>query len=141
MKLISILCLLFLNFSFGNSETKVNTTNLLTNDTLFEITQNSFKESQLIGKWYFLSKDNDKKTKLENLTEGKSLSIKKNNKYKSEIFKKKEQGEWSFNEKSQILIFEKQSEKTEWKVHNLNEFGMVLINLATNEKWMFALAN
>lgn len=97
-----------------------------------------FTESQLIGRWYFLSKDNDTKSKTENLVDGKSLLIKTNNDYESDIFNESEIGKWTFDKKTQILILKSNSGTTQWKLKNLNEFGLVLINLATDEKWMFS---
>lgn len=106
-----------------------------------EIQEVLFKESQLVGKWYFLSKDNYKKTKLENLTDGKSLILKKNRKYKSSLLRKSTNGKWYFDEKAQILVTEQGNEIIKWKLHELNELGMILIDLANNEKWYFSLSN
>ena len=138
MKNILILAFL-LTFGFKQSGIKIEKSGFASKIVLTKITQDLFQESELIGKWYYLSKDNDKKTKLENLTDGKYLKLKKNKKYKSDIFEKSESGIWKFNEELQILELEYQNRKTEWKLINLNEFGMVLINSETNEKWTFAL--
>jgi len=107
-------------------------------DNSAENEKDLFTESQLIGRWYFLSKDNDTKSKTENLVDGKSLLIKTNNDYESDIFNESEIGKWTFDKKTQILILKSNSGTTQWKLKNLNEFGLVLINLATDEKWMFS---
>lgn len=135
MKHLLILPFLFFSISFSFSESKIEGSRFITQKK-----QSKFKASQLIGIWYFLSKDNDTKTKTENLTDGKYINLKKSKKYNSDVFEKDESGKWHFNEKSQILILENKTTKTELKLNNVNKFGMVLINQVTNEKWYFALA-
>ena len=139
MKNLFILSFLLLTIGIKHSKDKVDISRLTPEPVLTKTIQHTFHESQLIGKWSFLSKENDKKTKLENLAEGKYLRLKKNKKYKSDLFEKPESGKWEFNEELQILELEYRNKKTKWRLVNVNVFGMVLINTDTNEKWTFAL--
>lgn len=123
----------------------LNSGEIETNQYLFNIyqsqinsTQKSFDESQLIGNWYFLSKDNDSKSKSENLMDEKFITIKLDHKFDSDIFENMKSGNWSFDKETQILTLKSDSENSKWLIKNVNDFGMVLINLETNEKWMFA---
>lgn len=99
--------------------------------------QKKYNESQLIVKWYFLSKDNDDKSKTKNLSEGRSIVIKSNYKFKSDIFKKSESGSWNFDAETQTLLLMYKDRSLVWKLMKINDFGMVLINKKTNEKWIF----
>lgn len=102
-------------------------------------TSKSFKKERLIGKWYFWSKDNDSNTKLENVNEGKALIINANGTYTTDVFSRTESGKWYFNTQKQVLTFKHEQGETKWELRNVNEFGLVLINLSTTEKWVFAL--
>ena len=126
------------SFNFGHSETKIDNSESLTKNYSVVIQQKSFKESQLIGNWYFLSRDNDSNSKTENLVEGKSIIIETDYQYESDVFDNKESGSWSFNEKTQVLTLKTETTNDKWKLKNINDSGMVLINIETNEKWIFA---
>ncbi len=135
--IISIL----LAFSLNNNNIATLNSKISSKNNIYLHTQKSFKKNELIGKWYFLSKDNDEKTKSENLLEGRFIKFNKNKKYYSNVINETEKGVWSFNEESQILTLTNGDKKSEWKPYNINEFGMILINQMTKEKWNFALAN
>ena len=49
-------------------------------------------------------------------------------------------GEWSFNKDTQVLTLKSKNKTTHWKLKNVNDFGMVLIHLESNEKWIFSAA-
>ena len=136
----NILIISFL-ITFGFKQYEISVVKPIITSVIFLTKTNQifFQEKQLIGRWYYLSKENDKKTKLENLADKKYLKLRKNKSYNSNIFEKNQSGKWKFYKESQILELEYQNTKTEWKLVNLNEFGMVLTNLGTNEKWIFAL--
>ena len=100
--------------------------------------EKSFEASQFVGKFYFMSRENDSNTKLENLGEGKYIELKANYQFEGDVFEKMNKGEWRFDEDEQVLLLESKKTITKWKVKNVNAFGMILINIETNEKWTFA---
>ncbi len=137
MKIILILASFIISLNSGYSEAKL-TDNEYRKSKTVAIQKKLFKESQLIGKWYFLSKDNDSKSKSENLLEGKFIVMKTDHHYESDLFNNKEIGIWKFNEKTKILTLKTKTRDDKWKVETINDFGMILINIETNEKWKFS---
>jgi hypothetical protein len=133
VKLILVSFIISLNI--GHSEMYSNNIEFESKEYLI---QNHYNESQLIGKWYFLSNDHDNKSKTQNLLAGKFIIIKSNYMFKSDVFENIENGNWSFEEKTQILTFKTGNKNSKWKLQKVNDFGMVLINAETSEKWMFA---
>ncbi len=125
-----------LGYSAINSEGSV----VVISEYNLETQRNKVEETEFIGTWYFLSKENDTKSKAENLNEGKAIIIKEDFKFESDVFSEKELGTWNFDKRKQLLKFNFTSYSTEWEVKNLNEFGVVLINVKTKDKWIFAAA-
>ena len=136
MKNYLILALLMISVNLGGAESGTRQFEYNTRAVL----ENAFDASQLIGQWYFMSKDNDKKSKTENLTEGKSITLKKDHTFESDVFESMESGEWSFNKDTQILTLKSKNKSVRWQLKNVNDFGMVLIHLESKEKWTFAAA-
>ena len=56
----------------------------------------------------------------------------------STVFENFKSGNWSFDKGNQILILRNNIETEKWKLERVNDFGMVLINIETTEKWIFA---
>jgi len=138
MKLVIIIPTLLLTFHFGNSNAKTITLTAPVKPDVLTSYQDTIVESQLLGVWFFLSKDGDKNTKSKNLEEGKSMTLKADHSFESDVFNKSEKGTWSLNEETQVLTLETEESKTKWKIKNFNVFGMVLINVENNEEWLFA---
>ena len=137
MNIQIILVSLVISCNLGYS--KVDTNMATFKDYAITNDQDPYNESQLIGKWYFLSKDNDNKTKSENLIEGKSITIKDDYQFESDVFENFKTGNWNFDKNNHILTFKNENNTLAWKLQKINDFGMVLINIETNEKWMFAI--
>ncbi|MGY6647889.1 hypothetical protein [Wenyingzhuangia sp. IMCC45574] len=104
-------------------------------------TNNNQTENQLVGKWYYASRDSDKKSKTQNLVEGKFLQLEANHHFNSDAFTHLKDGNWSFNLKTQILSLKTQKHSSNWLVKKVNEFGMILIHAESNEKWTFFAAD
>ena len=100
--------------------------------------QEVYKEKQLIGRWFYLSRDSESRSKTENLIEGKFIKLTKKHRIDSDLLEDWHEGEWRFEEEDQLLIFAKEGLTIEWELERVNDFGMVLIEKETKEKWLFA---
>jgi len=138
MTKLLILALFLISFNFGHSEPKADNFKLILKNYSGNNFQETYDESQLIGNWFFLSKDNDSKSKSENLMEGKYITIKIDHQFESDIFENLENGNWSFDKETQTLTLKHETKSSKWKLQKINDFGMILINIETSEKWMFA---
>ena len=138
MTKLLILALFLISFNFGHSEPKADNFELIFKNYSENNFQDTYDESQLIGNWFFLSKDNDSKSKSENLMEGKYITIKIDHQFESDIFENLENVNWSFDKDTQTLTLKHETRNSEWKLQKINDFGMILINIETSEKWMFA---
>ena len=66
MKNYLILALLMISVNLGIAESGTRQFEYKTR----VVVENTFDGAQLIGQWYYMSRDNDKKSKTENLIEG-----------------------------------------------------------------------
>ena len=132
--LLAIACSIHYGYSIPYTTTGKADTNPIPNAPQ----QKSYKAPQLIGTFYLLEIENSGKSKLETLSEGKTLTLKEDQQYTSDLYAKNEKGTWSFDETTQILTLQTEDSTSNWKLEKVNDFGMVLINTKTKETWKFS---